>query len=123
MRRDRRRRVRRGAVLLEAMVALVILASAGITVLSLVAESERAVDRVRNSERELRAANAFFNAVALWSRADLDRHLGDRRQGRWIMRVDRPRPNLYVATLSDSATRATVLRTSLYRPEPPHGAP
>ncbi len=59
---------RSGAVLLEAMIALVILASAGIVVVSLVAESARAVERVHESESEMRAANAFFNAVALWSR-------------------------------------------------------
>jgi hypothetical protein len=105
------------------MVALVILASAGTVVVSMVAESARAVQRVRESEKEMRAANAFFNAVALWPRADLDRHLGDRREGRWIMRVDRPGVTLYVVTLSDSITRATVLRTSLYRPEAFHAAP
>lgn len=105
------------------MVALVILASAGTVVVSMVAESARAVQRVRDSEKEMRAADAFFNAVALWSRADLDRHLGDRRQGRWIMRVDRPAATLYMVTLSDSSTRATVLRTSLYRPEIAHAAP
>ena len=114
---------RRGAVLLEALVALVILTVAGTTVVSLVAESARAVERARHAERELRAANAFFSAVALWSRTDLDRHLGDRHQGRWIMRVDRPRPTLYAITLTDSSTRALVLRTSLYRPGGDHGAP
>jgi type II secretory pathway pseudopilin PulG len=119
----RRAKSRRGAVLLEAMVALVILASAGIVVVSLAAESARAVERARNAEKELRAANAFFSAVALWPRSDLDLHLGDRHQGRWIMRVDRPRPNLYVATLSDSGTRAMVLRTSLFRPDTGHAAP
>ena len=123
MRRNSARRPRQGAVLLEAMVALAILASAGVVMVSLVAESARAVERVRSAESEMRAANAFFSAVALWPREDLDRHLGDRHQGRWIMRVDRPRPNLYVATLSDSGTRAPVLRTSLYRPEPSHGTP
>ena len=114
---------RPGAVLLEVMVALAILASAGVTVVSLAAESARAVTRARDAEGELRAANAFFNTVALWPRADLDRHLGDRRQGRWVMRVDRPYPTLYVVTLSDSSTRALILRTSLYRPAEPHVAP
>jgi len=117
------RRERHGAVLLEVMIALAILTSAGVTVVSLAAESARAVSRSRAAEAELRAANGFFSAVALWPRADLDRHLGDRGEGRWIMRVDRPRPTLYVVTLSDSASRALVLRTSLYRPEAPHVAP
>jgi hypothetical protein len=122
MRRTRSRR-RRGAVLLEAIVALAILSSAGIAFVSLAAESARAVDRAHAGELELREGNAFFAAVALWSREDLDRHLGARHQGRWIMIVDRPRPDLYVISLSDSAKRAEFLRTSLYRPEPTRATP
>jgi len=110
-------------VLLEVIVALAILAAAAVPVIALAADSERAVGRARAADRELRAASAFFSAVALWPRADLDRHLGDRRQGRWIMRVDRPRPNLYVVTLSDSATRAMLLRTSLFRPKDANATP
>jgi type II secretory pathway pseudopilin PulG len=119
MRRDKRR----GAVLLEAMIALAILSSAGIAVVGLTAESARAVERVRAAEKEMRAANALFSAVALWTREDLDRHLGGRHQGHWIMRVDRPGPTLYVVTLNDSTNRALILRTSLYRPEAVHAAP
>jgi len=111
------RRGRRGAALLEAIVALAVLTAAAVPVVSLAAESLRAIDRARNRERELRAANAFFEAVALWSRADLDRHLGDRRQGHWVMRVDRPSPGLYTVSLADSGTHALLLRTSLYRPD------
>ena len=61
MRRDRCSR--RGIVLLEAMAALVILATAGATVVTMVAESASAVHRVRAAEEEMRAANAFFSAV------------------------------------------------------------
>ena len=114
---------RRGAVLLEAMVALTILSIAATTLVSLAAESARAVDRAHAGERELHDGNAFFAGVTLWSREDLDRHLGARHQGRWIMIVDRPRHDLYVISLSDSAKRAEFLRTSLYRPEPKRAAP
>jgi type II secretory pathway pseudopilin PulG len=121
MRRDKR--ARGGIVLLEALVALVILATAGATIVTMVAESAHAVHRVRAAEEEMRAANAFFAAVSLWSREDLDRHLGDRAQGVWLMRVDRPTPTLYITTLTDTATHRELLRTSLYRPESPHVAP
>lgn len=110
-------------MLLEAIVALAILSSAGVVMVSFAAENARAVAQARSAESDLRAANAFFNAVSLWSRDDLDRHLGDRHQGHWIMRVDRQRPTLYVITLSDSTRRAPFLRTSLYRPETAHAAP
>jgi Cys-tRNA synthase (O-phospho-L-seryl-tRNA:Cys-tRNA synthase) len=122
MRRDRGG-AREGVVLLEAIVALVILATAGATIVTMTAEAAHAVHQVRGAEEEVRAANAFFSAVSLWSREDLDRHLGDRVQGSWMMRVDRPAPTLYVATLSDTATHRALLRTSLYRPEESHVAP
>jgi Cys-tRNA synthase (O-phospho-L-seryl-tRNA:Cys-tRNA synthase) len=114
---------REGVVLLEAIVALVILATAGATIVTMTAEAAHAVHQVRAREEEMRSANAFFSAVSLWSRDDLDRHLGDRMQGIWMMRVDRPAPTLYVATLADTATHRELLRTSLYRPEESHVAP
>jgi Cys-tRNA synthase (O-phospho-L-seryl-tRNA:Cys-tRNA synthase) len=110
-------------VLLEALVALVILATAGATIVTMVAESAHAVHRVREAEGEMRRANAFLSAVSLWSREDLDRHLGDRAQGVWLMRVDRQTPTLYVTTLTDTATHRELLRTSLFRPEAPRAAP
>lgn len=106
----------RGVALLEAIVALTILAFAGVVAVSLTASAAGAVHRVRGAEKDMRAANAFFAAVSLWTRSDFDRHLGDRVQGSWLMRVDRPQPTLYVATLSDSASRRELLRTAFYRP-------
>ena len=113
------RRKRRGAVLLEALVALVIMASAGAAVAALSVESGQAVQRARSTEAELRRADAFFAIVALWPREDLDRHLGERHQGSWRLRVERPSPTIYAITLTDSLGARALLRTVLYRPEPP----
>jgi type II secretory pathway pseudopilin PulG len=117
------RRARAGVVLLEALVALVLLTTAGAAAVTLVAQSAQDVQRVRGAESEMREASAFFDAVSLWSREDLDRHLGDRHQGAWVMRVDRPTPSLYIATLTDTLSRFELLRTSLYRPDTAHVAP
>ena len=117
------RPARAGVVLLEALVALVILTTAGAAAVTLVAEAARDAQRVRGAETEIRDASAFFDAVSLWSREDLDRHLGDRHQGAWLMRVDRPTPTLYIATLTDTVTRFELLRTSLYRPDTAHVTP
>jgi len=122
MQRDRLEQ-RKGVALLEALVALVILTTAGATAVTMAAEAARDIQRARRAEVAMRAANAFFDAVSLWSRDDLDRHLGNRPQGAWLMRVDRPAPTLYVATLTDTATHVELLRTSLFRPETPHVTP
>jgi len=111
-----RRRARRGVVLFEVLVALTILAAIGASVVSFATESGGAVTRAHEAEREMRRANALMTAVSLWPRADLDRHLGDRPQGPWSMRVYRITPTQYSVVLSDSARRRTLLATVLYRP-------
>ena len=105
-------------MLLEAIVALVILSVAGTAAVTLVSQSADAVRRARVADVEMREANAFFHAVALWTREDLDLRLGERAQGRWKLLVQRPAPTLYEVVLTDSAVTREVLRTTLYRPEP-----
>jgi hypothetical protein len=112
------RRHRRGAVLLEALVALVIMASAGATVAALAVECGQAVQRARSTEAELRRAEAFFAIVALWPREDLDRHFGEHQQGPWRLRVERSNLTIYGITLTDSLGARPLLRTVLYRAEP-----
>ena len=114
----RRRRTRGGFALLEVLVSLVILTTAGATVVSLAAETSRAVRRAREAEMELRPALVFFGAVTLWPREDLDRHLGTRPQGPWRLRVDRVATTLYALTLTDSLGTRPLLRTVVFRPEP-----
>lgn len=111
-------RSRRGMTLLEVLIALAILASAGVAVLGVATQSWRAVQSARDADRARLEASAFLDAVALWPREDLDRHLGERAQTPWRMHVDRPLSTLYLVTLTDSSGRDTLLTTSLYRPEP-----
>jgi type II secretory pathway pseudopilin PulG len=112
------RRAEAGATLLEVVVALVILATAGTAALTMATQAMRAVASGRAAEAEVRAASAFLTAVALWTREDLDRRLGEREQGPWRLRIDRSTPALYTVVLRDSLGRE-FLRTSLHRPEPP----
>lgn len=111
---------RRGMVLLEAIVALTILAIGATTMVALAAASLGAVHRAEVEGDEARRAGALFDAIALWPRADLDRHLGDRPEGPWDLRIDRWSPTLYLVALRDTANSALILSTSLYRPETPH---
>lgn len=108
---------RQGMVLLEVIVGLTILAVGATTLVALAGESLRAVARANDADSEMRRADAFLQDVALWPRADLDRHLGHRREGAWDMRVDRPSPTLYVVTLSDTVSGRSLLHTSLFRAE------
>lgn len=114
---------RGGIVLLEAIVAMTILAIAGAAVVALATDSARAVDRVRAADVATAHASAFLDAIALWPREDLDRHLGIRDEGDWRLIVDRPMPTLYAVTLADSAGAHVLLHTVLYRGEAAHDAP
>ena len=116
MRRD-------GVVLLEAIVALTILTVAALASVAMVRQGVESVRRAREAEAELRRASAFMEAVALWPRADLDRHLGDRPEGPWRLVIDRPVPTLYLAALTDSSSRRELVRTAFFRPQPLSNAP
>ena len=108
---------RRGAVLLEALVALAVLGMVGGAAALSVSESMRAVAHVHDTEAHLRDTARFLTAVSLWPRADLDRHLGTSPQGPWRLHIDRPRTTLYDVTLADTATGRVLLRTALFRPD------
>jgi type II secretory pathway pseudopilin PulG len=109
---------RRGAVLLETLVALAVLAIVGSAAAWTASESIRAVGRVYEAEAHVRLAVRLLTAASLWPREDLDRHLGTRAQGPLRMRVDRLQPTLYEVSVMDGATGSVLLRTSLYRLEP-----
>ncbi|HEX2781019.1 MAG TPA: hypothetical protein VHM30_16085 [Gemmatimonadaceae bacterium] len=121
--RDRPRSGRRGAILLEAIVALAILVFAGAAVVAALAQSFHAVEAALRADREMEEASGYLDVVALWPRADLDRHLGDREQGPWRMRVERPLSTVYEVTLSDSTGMRQLLRTRLFLPREGADAP
>ena len=115
-----RRRRRDGVVLLEAIVALTILTVAALASVAMVRQGVDSVRRSREAELDVRQASAFMEAIMLWPRADLDRHLGNRAEGPWRLEVNRPIPTLYLVVLTDSMSRRELVRTALYRPEPLH---
>ena len=114
---ERRPHARKGAVLLEAIVALTVLATVGGAAAWLAADSMHSVNRTHERENELRSAARFMTAVTLWTREDLDRHLGRRRQGPWMMEVVRSDPVVYAVSLTDTASGAVLLRTAFFRPD------
>ena len=107
----------RGLALLEALVALAILSTAGLALAAQVHETVTVTGRSADAESRIVEAGEFLTVVSLWSRADLDRHLGDRPTGPWRLRVLRRNEWLYEVALADSAGRATLLATVLYRPD------
>lgn len=112
-----------GAALLEVIVAVTILATAGVAAVVLGADAVRATERARRTDEQVRAASAFMDAAILWPREDLARRLGDRTQGPWHMRIDRPWPTLYTISLADTTNGQELIRTAVFRPEAPNAEP
>ena len=114
------RRDRDGVVLLEVMVALAILVSAGLSMVAVAAESLSAQQHGMAREREIHDASRVLTAGALLSRQDLDRRLGDRTIGEFVMRVQRPEPSLYRIAVAETAhPDADLLVTIVFRPVAP----
>lgn len=107
---------RRGTALLEALVALVIVGTAGISLIEAVGGALRLTQLASDREREFMAASQFMESAVLWSRVEIDQRLGERRQGAMQMTIERLSRGTYLLTLRDS-TEALLVRTAVYRPE------
>ena len=117
-----KRIARRGSLLLEVIAALTLLAIAGLSLLELALQSIRTVGAAHDRAKDMLLANRFLESVALWTTADLNRHLGRRQEGPFIMNVERLSPTVYHITLAfpDRAggTEHALMSTSLYRESP-----
>lgn len=104
-----------GSALLEVIVALAILGTVGVAIVAQVRGAMLVTAGAERAETEISQASEFLAAIALWPRADLDRHLGDRRNGPWRLVVSRPTASTYEVTLRDSSGSRTLVSTTLYR--------
>jgi type II secretory pathway pseudopilin PulG len=106
-----------GMALLEVIVAMTILVTAALSTVAWVSQASDAVVRAAAAAAETDVASDYLDRIALWTREDLDRHLGPRREGVWTVTVERMTPALYTVTMRDGTNSNTILRTVLYRPE------
>jgi prepilin-type N-terminal cleavage/methylation domain-containing protein len=108
----------RGMVLLEVLVALVILATAGIALMELVGAGLRAERDARTREATLATEERLLTAFTLLNRGELDQRLGPREVGEFVIDIQRPEPTLYRIAIAQQASRQVEdLVTVVYRPE------
>ncbi len=108
----------RGVVLLEVLVAVVVLATAGIGLVELVGSGLRAERDARLRESTLATEERLLAALTLLNRKELDQRIGRREIGEFIVDVQRPERTLYrVALLQAQSPQVEDLVTVVYRAE------
>lgn len=113
----------RGVALLEVLAALVILSIAALGLVELVGAGTRAVAVARSRERELADEERLLAAYTLLERGDLDRRLGRREVGPYVVEIQRPERTLYRVAIWHAESRDVEdLVTVVYRPEVVRGS-
>ena len=106
-----------GAVLVEVLAAIAILAFAGIAMVELVASGAHATVAATVREEELADQERLLAAWALLSKNDLDQRLGRREVGPYVVEVQRPERGLYrIAVVRRDAPAVEDLVTVAWRP-------
>jgi Tfp pilus assembly protein PilV len=111
MRPDRRRA---GAALLEVMVAVVLLAVAGIAWIVLAGQTEKTLRDVRSREAQIRTARHAMERLTLLRAEQLQAIIGRSRFEGIEVRVVRMDDHLFSASVADTLTKGELLRTLLY---------
>jgi type II secretory pathway pseudopilin PulG len=108
---------RRGAALLEVLIALAILGGTGVAFIGALAEPLAAAQREAARERTLASADRVLAAMTLLARDDLDLRLGRRDVGEFTTSVDRTTPVLYrIGVAERAAPDRELLVTVVHRP-------
>lgn len=108
---------RAGFALLESLMALAILGTAGLALVALVRSGLDGERRARAEETAITTASRVLTAMTLLTREDLDRRLGTHRIGEFDVEVQRPERRLYrIAIAAADAPTSEVLVTVVYRP-------
>lgn len=109
---------RRGAALLEAVVALTILTTAGSALLGRLVSLGDAWQRMREHEEMMLGAERVMVATSLLSASDLSQRLGAREVGAFVVWVDRPEPKLFRVGVSSTAAPGEELLATLVHADP-----
>ncbi len=113
-------RNQRGVVLLELLVALVLLSTAGLATVLLLAEGARGIVRAARAEAASRRAERLLQAYALMTRRELEQRIGEQDFGPASVQVQRPSRTLFRIAVRETGSRhRPLLVTVLFRPESP----
>ena len=117
-------RAERGVALLEVLIALVILATAGVSLVGLLGAGLRGEQDARERERTLANEDRVLAAMTLLKRVDLDRRIGRHDVGEFVVDIQHPERTLYrIAVAQTIAPQVEDLVTVVYRREIQNASP
>ncbi len=107
---------RSGFALLEALVALTIVTTVGVSVVTLAQTAIRSEQSSAEEERATADAERILTAISLLRRAELDQRLGGHEVGEFTVTIERPQPALFRVSLARTAAPSReLLVIVLYR--------
>ena len=112
---------RRGAALFEAIVALAIVATAGVSAARFVVEAIHAEAALARREEDQFEADRLLAATSMLRAEELAQRLGARNVGDFVVDVQRPKPELYRIAVGDEGG-IELLVTVVYRRSEPVGS-
>jgi hypothetical protein len=98
------------------LIAIVLLATAGIGLVSLLGQTARSMRTTLESEQLVRRASEQLDRLVILDRADLLARAGRSRFRGWTLDVLPLRDGLFDVRIAESDTTRTLLRTTVYRP-------
>ena len=109
-------RNKKGVILIDVLLAVAILSSAGVAFVTLLVSTLEFHGRLHEREIELRRAERVLTATTLLTRTELEQRIGMRELGDFAIWVDRPEPYLFRVGVAPSARPAAeLLATLVYR--------
>lgn len=110
---------RQGFALLEVLVSIALLGSAGLGVVQALRQASVAEAIAAEQERHLADADRVLAAMTLLQAGELDQRIGAHRIGEFVVGVERPEVTLYRLSLADTAApEHELLTTVVYRARP-----
>lgn len=106
---------RNGFALIEVIVALALVASAGLALVDVVSEAARVEDRAARRETRVRDEDRLLRAYTLLTARDLTARVGLNHTGPYVVRVQRDGWDMFDVSVSERGGDPD-LSTSLYRP-------
>lgn len=114
----RARRLPRGSALIEVLVAITLLATAGTALVTLLGQTSRSMRTTLESERLTRRASEELGRIVVLDQTALLSRTGRSHSHGFTLDVDPLGQGLFAIRIAESDTTVVLLRTTAYRPLP-----